>query len=56
MADQPQGRSKTRSVTVVALLGIFVGAVVLLLAGKMLPGRFSAVTRGMAKTARRGRR
>lgn len=38
-------RSKTRSYTVAALLGIFIAAVVLAAISRLLPGRLSALAR-----------
>ena len=44
MTDQKR-RSKTRSFTVAALLGIFVAAVVLAVLSRLLPGRLSGLLR-----------
>ena len=49
MTEQKR-RSKTKSLTVAALLGIFVAAVVLAVVSRMLPGRLS----GLARTVIRG--
>jgi Na+/serine symporter len=40
-------RSKMRSVTVMALLAVFVGAVVVVIANKAKPGGLSALTRSL---------
>jgi Kef-type K+ transport system membrane component KefB len=41
MADNAPRKSRVRSVTVAALLGVFVAAVVLAVAGRLLPGPLS---------------
>ena len=46
MDDSQPSRRKTRSYTVAALLGLFVGAALLALAGRLLP-------RGLSRLARR---
>ncbi len=38
MATDPPNRRKMRTYTLVALLGVFVGAALLALAGRLLPG------------------
>jgi len=48
MNDPQPGRRKTRSLTVAALLGLFVAAAVVALAGRLLP-------RGLSRLATRRR-
>jgi hypothetical protein len=50
----PPNRRRMRTVTVAALLGIFVGAVVLAIAGRFLPGRLGGL-RGKLTGRREGK-
>jgi hypothetical protein len=54
MDDDRHGGRKVRSLTVAALLGIFVVAVVLAIAGRLVPGGFSRmVAEARARAAAR---
>jgi hypothetical protein len=43
--DDPRTRGKARNYTLVALFGLFVAAVILAIAGKLLPGRVSRLAK-----------
>jgi hypothetical protein len=54
MDETRTGRSKTKSFTVAALLGIFVVAVVVALAGRLLPGVRPRLERRLLRGGRKG--